>query len=137
VQGLRDEVSSLRQDPTDRSRLRERAIDKMVDAIDGAGTMVRDNAPALGTTLALLAGWSLRRPLLRAAGWLWERRPSPSVDTTKLIRRFMVTEETPTTGPTTSIVPTSPTGDTRAVEPTPSKRPVPRLPNWAAMSVRL
>ena len=56
-------------------RLRERAIDKMVDAIDGAGTIVRDNAPALGTTLALLAGWSLRRPLLRAAGWLWERRP--------------------------------------------------------------
>lgn len=77
-QGLRDEVSSLRQDLTDRpipQRLRERAIDKMVDAIDGAGTVVRDNAPALGTTLALLAGWSLRRPLLRAAGWLWERRP--------------------------------------------------------------
>lgn len=34
----------------------------------------------------------------------------------------MVTEETPTTGPTTSIVPTSPTGDTRAVEPTPIEK---------------
>lgn len=77
-EGLRDELSGLKDDLAERplgQRLRDRLIDEMVDAIDGAGTVVRDTAPALGTTLTLLAGWALREPLLRLASWIWEHRP--------------------------------------------------------------
>ncbi|NKJ41517.1 MULTISPECIES: hypothetical protein [unclassified Novosphingobium] len=78
-QDMRAQLVGLKDDLTARPlglRLRERLIDEMVEAIDGAGTVVRDTAPALITTLVLLAGWTLRAPLATLAQWLWRKRPA-------------------------------------------------------------
>ena len=77
-QDLRGELQGLKTDLSDRplgQRLRTRLIDEMVEAIDGAGTVVRDTLPALMATLVLLAGWVFREPIADLFCWIWEKRP--------------------------------------------------------------
>jgi len=77
--GLRGELAGLKDDLASRplgQRLRERLIDEMVEAIDGAGTVVRDTAPALIATLVILAGWVLREPIVALASRILENRPT-------------------------------------------------------------
>jgi hypothetical protein len=77
-QDMRTQLVGLKDDLTARplgQRLRNRLIDEMVEAIDGAGTAVRDTAPALFATLLLLAAWTLRGPLAACGQWLWRKRP--------------------------------------------------------------
>ena len=44
-------------------RIKEQAIDEMVDAIDTARDVASENKAVVGLTLAALAGWFLRRPI--------------------------------------------------------------------------
>lgn len=76
---LRAELVGLKDDLTARplgQRLRDRLVDEMADAIDGAGTVVKDTAPALIATLVILAVWTLRDPLQELGQWLWRKRPA-------------------------------------------------------------
>ncbi|KPF52970.1 hypothetical protein J2792_000320 [Novosphingobium capsulatum] len=78
-QDMRSELVGLKDDLAARplgQRLRDRLIDEMVEAIDGAGTVIKDTAPALIITLVVLAGWTLREPLTALGQWLWDKRPS-------------------------------------------------------------
>jgi hypothetical protein len=77
-QGLRDQLSGLKSDLVSRPlgiRVRDRVVHEMVDAVDGAGGIIRETGPAIGVTIGLLAVWSLREPLGEFADWIWTQRP--------------------------------------------------------------
>ena len=64
VQG---EVTALRTGLAERpipTRIKEAAMDRVLDTVDEAKAVARDNLPVIGGTLALLAAWLFRRPLM-------------------------------------------------------------------------
>ncbi|WP_421846296.1 hypothetical protein [Novosphingobium sp.] len=64
VQG---EVSALRTGLAERpipTRIKEAAMDRVLDTVDEAKAVAKDNIPVIGGTLALLAAWFFRRPLI-------------------------------------------------------------------------
>lgn len=47
------------------TRIKEAAMDRVLDTVDEAKAVAKDNIPVIGGTLALLAAWFFRRPLTR------------------------------------------------------------------------
>ncbi len=66
-------VTSLREGLAERpigARLKDHAADRVLDAVDTAKAAAMSNRVLIGGVVAALAGWMLRRPLVRAAkGW--------------------------------------------------------------------
>ncbi|KUR71841.1 hypothetical protein AQZ52_09675 [Novosphingobium fuchskuhlense] len=46
------------------TRIKNAAMDHVIDAVDEAKAVAKDNLPVIGGTLALLAAWFFRRPLI-------------------------------------------------------------------------
>ena len=64
---LNDRISALRTGLAERSiptRIKDAAMDRVIDTVDEAKAVAKDNIPVIGATIALLAGWFFRRPLI-------------------------------------------------------------------------
>ena len=64
---VRGEVTSLKTGLAERpipTRIKEAAMDRVIDTVDEAKAVAKDNLPVIGGTLALLAAWFFRRPLM-------------------------------------------------------------------------
>ncbi|WP_298174499.1 hypothetical protein [Novosphingobium sp.] len=64
---VRGQITTLRTDLTERpisTRIKEAAMDRVLDTVDEAKAIAKDNVPVIGGTLALLAAWFFRRPLI-------------------------------------------------------------------------
>jgi len=64
---VRGEVTALRTGLAERpipTRIKEAAMDRVIDTVDEAKAVAKDNLPVIGGTLALLAAWFFRRPLI-------------------------------------------------------------------------
>ena len=64
---VRGEVTSLKTGLAERpipTRIKEAAMDRVIDTVDEAKAIAKDNLPVIGGTLALLAAWFFRRPLM-------------------------------------------------------------------------
>lgn len=46
------------------TRIKNAAMDRVIDTVDEAKAIASDNIPVIGGTLALLAAWFFRRPLV-------------------------------------------------------------------------
>lgn len=46
------------------ARIKDAAMDRVIDTVDEAKAVAKDNIPVIGGTLALLAAWFFRRPLI-------------------------------------------------------------------------
>lgn len=46
------------------ARIKDAAMDRVIDTVDEAKAVARDNIPVIGGTLALLGAWFFRRPLI-------------------------------------------------------------------------
>ncbi|WP_298189393.1 hypothetical protein [Novosphingobium sp.] len=46
------------------SHIKDAAMDRVIDTVDEAKAVAKDNIPVIGGTLALLAAWFFRRPLI-------------------------------------------------------------------------
>lgn len=46
------------------TRIKEAAMDRVIDTVDEAKEVAKDNLPVIGGALALLAAWFFRRPLI-------------------------------------------------------------------------
>lgn len=46
------------------TRIKEAAMDRVIDTVDEAKAVAKDNIPVIGGTLALLAAWFFRHPLI-------------------------------------------------------------------------
>ncbi len=65
---INSQVTALRTGLAERpipTRIKEAAMDRVLDTVDEAKAVARDNIPVIGGTLALLAAWFFRRPLTR------------------------------------------------------------------------
>ena len=65
---MNGQVDALRTGLAERSiptRIKDAAMDHVIDTVDEAKAIAKDNIPVIGGTLALLASWFFRRPLLR------------------------------------------------------------------------
>lgn len=65
---LDDDVRLLRTGLAERPigrRIRDRAADELVDAVDQVRDIAAENKAVVGGTLIALIGWFLRRPLVR------------------------------------------------------------------------
>ncbi|MCW1381806.1 hypothetical protein OLX02_03110 [Novosphingobium sp. KCTC 2891] len=63
---VRKDVETLRDGLSARpigQRLKDRATDEVVEAIDTAKDVAAENKTVIGLTIAALAGWFLRRPI--------------------------------------------------------------------------
>ncbi|OYW47733.1 MAG: hypothetical protein B7Z36_02230 [Novosphingobium sp. 12-63-9] len=63
---VRGDVERLRDGLDDKSigqRIKERATDEVVDAIDTARDVAGENKTVIGLTVAALVGWLFRRPI--------------------------------------------------------------------------
>jgi len=63
---VRGDVSRLRgglEQRTIAQRLKDRATDEVMEAVDGAVAVASDNKAVVGVTVAALAGWLFRGPL--------------------------------------------------------------------------
>ncbi|OYU33343.1 hypothetical protein [Novosphingobium sp. PASSN1] len=47
------------------TRIKHAAMDRVIDTVDEAKAVAKDNVPVIAGTLALLAAWFFRRPLIR------------------------------------------------------------------------
>lgn len=45
-------------------RLKDAAMDRVIDTVDDAKAVAKDNVPVIAGTAALLAAWFFRRPLI-------------------------------------------------------------------------
>jgi len=45
-------------------RIKDAAMDRVLDTVDEAKAVAKDNLPVIGGALALLAAWFFRRPLI-------------------------------------------------------------------------
>lgn len=46
------------------ARIKDAAMDRVIDTVDEAKAVAKDNIPVIGGTLALLVAWFFRRPLI-------------------------------------------------------------------------
>lgn len=46
------------------ARIKDAAMDRVIDTVDEAKAVAKDNLPVIGGTMALLAAWFFRRPLI-------------------------------------------------------------------------
>lgn len=46
------------------ARIKDAAMDRVIDTVDEAKTIAKNNVPVIGGTLALLAAWFFRRRLI-------------------------------------------------------------------------
>lgn len=58
------------------TRIKHAAMDRVIDTVDEAKAVAKDNVPVIAGTAALLAAWLFRRPLIR----LIKRRFAASED---------------------------------------------------------
>ncbi len=61
------QVTALRTGLAERpiqKRIKDAAMDRVIDTVDEAKAIAKDNLPVIGGTLALLAAWFFRRPLI-------------------------------------------------------------------------
>jgi hypothetical protein len=57
-------------------RIKERAVDQLVDVVDTARDVAEDNKAVIAVTIAALMGWMFRRPLTTlATDWLPAHNP--------------------------------------------------------------
>ena len=64
---LNGRITALRTGLAERpiqKRIKDAAMDRVIDMVDEAKAVAKDNIPVIGATLALLAGWFFRRPLM-------------------------------------------------------------------------
>lgn len=64
---VNEQVSTLRTGLAERpipTRIKEAAMDRVIDTVDEAKAIAKDNVPIIGGTLALLVAWFFRRPLI-------------------------------------------------------------------------
>lgn len=68
------DISAMRSGLTKRpigQRLKDHVADRMIDTVDTAKAVARDNPLVIGGVIAALAGWFLRGPIIRTVqGWL-------------------------------------------------------------------
>jgi hypothetical protein len=68
------DISAMRSGLTERpigQRLKDHVADRMIDTVDTAKAVARDNPLVIGGVIAALAGWFLRGPIIRTVqGWL-------------------------------------------------------------------
>lgn len=68
------DISALRAGLAERpiaQRLKDHAADRVIDTVDQAKAVARDNPLVIGGVVAALAGWFLRGPIIRTVkGWL-------------------------------------------------------------------
>lgn len=68
------DISALRAGLAERPiarRLKDHAADRVIDTVDQAKAVARDNPLVIGGVVAALAGWFLRGPIIRTVqGWL-------------------------------------------------------------------
>ena len=68
------DIAALRAGLAERpitKRLKDHAADRVIDTVDNAKAVARDNALVIGGVAAALAGWFLRGPIIRAVqGWI-------------------------------------------------------------------
>jgi hypothetical protein len=60
-------IAALRTGLAERSiptRIKDAAMDRVIDTVDEAKAVAKDNIPVIGATLAVLAGWFFRRTLI-------------------------------------------------------------------------
>lgn len=60
-------IAALRTGLAERSiptRIKHAAMDRVIDTVDEAKAVAKDNIPVIGGVLALLTGWFFRRPLI-------------------------------------------------------------------------
>ncbi|MBX9885356.1 MAG: hypothetical protein K2X68_10330 [Novosphingobium sp.] len=63
----RGRITTLRTGLAERpipKRIKDAAMDRVIDTVDEAKAVAKDNLPVIGGTLALLAAWFFRRPLI-------------------------------------------------------------------------
>lgn len=63
-------------------RIKDAAIDRVIDTVDEAKAIAKGNAPVIGGTLALLAAWFFRRPLINLIRNRFAGAPDPDEDVT-------------------------------------------------------
>jgi hypothetical protein len=64
---VRSQATALRTGLAERPiprRIKDAAMDKVIDTVDEAKAVAKDNIPVIGGTLALLAAWFFRGPLI-------------------------------------------------------------------------
>lgn len=62
------QIAALRNGLAERpipTRIKDAAMDRVLDTVDEAKAVAKDNIPVIGGTLALLTAWFFRRPLTR------------------------------------------------------------------------
>jgi hypothetical protein len=68
------DIAALRAGLAERpiaKRLKDHAADRVIDTVDDAKAVARDNPLVIGGVVAALAGWFLRGPIIRTVqGWL-------------------------------------------------------------------
>lgn len=71
---MNGDISALRAGLAERpiaQRLKDHAADRVIDTVDQAKAVARDNPLVIGGVVAALAGWFLRGPIIRTVqGWL-------------------------------------------------------------------
>lgn len=68
--GRRDALQASLAEKSIPTRIKEAAMDRVIDTVDEAKAVAKDNIPVIGGTLALLAAWFFRRPL---TNWIKNR----------------------------------------------------------------
>lgn len=64
---VRGQITALRSGLAERpipTRIKDAAMDRVIDTVDDAKAIAKTNIPVIGGTLALLAAWFFRRPLI-------------------------------------------------------------------------
>lgn len=62
--GRKDALRSGLAEKSIPARIKDAAMDRVIDTVDEAKAVAKDNIPVIGGTLALLAAWFFRRPLI-------------------------------------------------------------------------
>lgn len=73
---VREDLKLLQDGLADRpvgQRIKDAAADKLIGAVDTARDVAAENKVVIGGTLAALAAWFLRAPLLRGIEAAWEK----------------------------------------------------------------
>lgn len=63
--GQKDALRSGLAERSIPTRIKHAAMDRVIDTVDEAKAVAKDNVPVIAGTAALLAAWFFRRPLIR------------------------------------------------------------------------
>jgi hypothetical protein len=62
--GQKDALRTSLAEKSIPARLKDAAMDRVIDTVDEAKAVAKDSLPVISGTLALLAAWFFRRPLI-------------------------------------------------------------------------